>query len=300
MMPRELSDAERAAMDRVCAANAGRGISEADSAMAVGIEQGWLAARDYYGHDFALDGGGTREVEELPGDGQRPGDAIKELCKVIVALRGPLFRVGPGAAEAKLKARDESDVLLVKHGWMGPAVMRVQDTEREYEPARINTGRQDAESAAWEQWHPASLPDKRDVHGHGFDAGVEWAEREHDPSPIARNGEPCDCMTPGDWHRVPEGEDVVSVQTPVSDWRTLDAIVTCDRCYRQSLMATASEALRIAREHAAQTGHTVNIEERRTRRVTRSYSHDFETLGVGATNPQVCRVWDARDPGGVR
>jgi hypothetical protein len=51
-----------------------------------------------------------------------------------------------------------------------------EDTER----PSINTDRQDAEFAAWEGWHPigAAVPNKREAHCHGFDAGIEWAE-EH-------------------------------------------------------------------------------------------------------------------------
>lgn len=60
-----------------------------------------------------------------------------------------------------------------------------------------------------------------DCQGEGIDQeGAEWTlcecvlkrigdvrdtEREHKSPPIARNGEACDCETPGDWHRVAIG-----------------------------------------------------------------------------------------------
>jgi hypothetical protein len=46
-------------------------------------------------------------------------------------------------------------------------------------PANIDTSSQDAEYAAWLGWHPESLPDKRDAHCHGFDAGRRFAEQRH-------------------------------------------------------------------------------------------------------------------------
>lgn len=42
-----LSERERAEVDKLCAGWAGRGISPADSARAAGIEQGWLAHREF-------------------------------------------------------------------------------------------------------------------------------------------------------------------------------------------------------------------------------------------------------------
>jgi hypothetical protein len=41
---------------------------------------------------------------------------------------------------------------------------------------------QDAEYAAWTTWRPESPPDKRDAHGHGFDAGYAFARGEHEVS----------------------------------------------------------------------------------------------------------------------
>jgi hypothetical protein len=39
----------------------------------------------------------------------------------------------------------------------------------------IDTSVQDAEYRAWTHWHPESPPGKRDIHCHGFDAGVGFA-----------------------------------------------------------------------------------------------------------------------------
>lgn len=37
---------------------------------------------------------------------------------------------------------------------------------------------QDAENAAWETWRPRSVPRKRDVHIHGFYAGMAFAHKQ--------------------------------------------------------------------------------------------------------------------------
>jgi hypothetical protein len=34
---------------------------------------------------------------------------------------------------------------------------------------------------AWTSWHPEGWVSKHDVHDHGFDAGVAWADGGHKP-----------------------------------------------------------------------------------------------------------------------
>lgn len=83
----------------------------------------------------------------------------------------------------------------------------------------------------------------------------------------------------------------MSAKTHVSDWRTARAIADCEGCPALWPAGTVSEVLRFACEHAERTGHTVCVQDHRTRRV-RPAASDFEALGV---NEFERPTWDPRE-----
>lgn len=59
------------------------------------------------------------------------------------------------------------------------------DQHKLAEKGGLDLSYQDVEFEAWSNWTPETTPDKRDVHCHGFDAGVKYAE-EH---PVGESGD---------------------------------------------------------------------------------------------------------------